>query len=141
MELSGTISGLKKLNSSNYIYWKACIESYLQGQDLWEVVGGSETTPPEVAIEATVTDSTIDPKPKKASKKQADTPSVEQQKEALRKWRIKTGKAMYVLRVAVEDELLEYIREAATPKIAWDTLATLFSKKNDARLQLLKKES
>ena len=45
---------------------------------------------------------------------------------------------MYVLPTTVEDELPEYIREAATPKIEWDTLATLFSKKNDARLKLPK---
>ena len=92
MDLSGTISGLKKLNNSNYIYWKACIESYLQGQDLWEVVGGSETTPPEVAIEATMTEPTIDPKPKKASKNQAETPYIEQQKEALRNWESRLAK-------------------------------------------------
>jgi gag-polypeptide of LTR copia-type len=47
---------------------------------------------------------------------------------------------MYVLRTAVEDELLEYIREALTSKVAWDTLAMLFSKKSDAHLQLLEKE-
>jgi gag-polypeptide of LTR copia-type len=47
---------------------------------------------------------------------------------------------MYVLCTAIEDELFEYIREASTPKIAWDTLATLFSKKSDACLQLLEKE-
>jgi hypothetical protein len=28
---------------------------------------------------------------------------------------------MYVLRTAVEDELLEYIREALTSKVAWKT--------------------
>jgi gag-polypeptide of LTR copia-type len=47
---------------------------------------------------------------------------------------------MYVLCTAVEDELLEYIREALTPKVAWDTLAMLFSKKSDICLQLLEKE-
>ena len=30
-------------------YWKMCIEAYLQGQDMWEIVGGSETTQPEDA--------------------------------------------------------------------------------------------
>jgi gag-polypeptide of LTR copia-type len=64
----------------------------------------------------------------------------EKHAETLRKWRIKAGKAMYVLCTAVEDELLEYIREASTPKIASDTLAILFSKKSDARHQLLEKE-
>lgn len=58
----------------------------------------------------------------------------------MQKWLIKAGKAMYVLRTAVEDELFKYIREAATPKITWDTLTILFSKKNDACLHLLKSE-
>jgi gag-polypeptide of LTR copia-type len=47
---------------------------------------------------------------------------------------------MYVLHTAVEDKLLEYLREALMPKVAWDTLTMLFLKKNDARLQLLEKE-
>ncbi|KAJ4791374.1 reverse transcriptase [Rhynchospora pubera] len=47
---------------------------------------------------------------------------------------------MYVLKTTIEEELLVYIRDAATPKVAYDTLATLFSKKNDARLQLLESE-
>lgn len=36
--------------------------------------------------------------------------------------------------------LLEYIREATIPKIAWDSPATLFRKKNDVIPQLLKSE-
>jgi Domain of unknown function (DUF4219) len=129
MDLSCMIDELKKLNNSNYIYWNSCIESYLQGQDLWEVVGGSETTPPEVAIEATVTEPDEDPKVKEKK-----TLFAEKHAETLRKWRIKADKTMYVLRTTIEDELLEYIREASISKIAWDTLATLFSKKSDARL-------
>nr|CAD1844160.1 unnamed protein product [Ananas comosus var. bracteatus] len=107
----GTTSGIKKLNNHNYGYWQTCIESYLQGQDLWEAIGGAETTPP----------------PKENG-------------EVFRKWRIKAGKAMFVLKTTIEEELLEHIKEADTPKAAWDTLASLFSKKNDARLQLLKNE-
>ena len=33
--------------------------------------------------------------------------------------------------------MLEHIRHVNTPKAAWDTFSTLFSKKNDVRLQLL----
>ncbi|PNT74084.1 hypothetical protein BRADI_1g07562v3 [Brachypodium distachyon] len=87
-------NGMWRLNSHNYGYWQTCMESYLQGHDLWEVIAGTETTPPENA-------------------------------EALRKWRIKVGKAMFMLK---------------TPKEAWDTLAKLFSRKNEARLQLLENE-
>ncbi|KAH6795253.1 hypothetical protein C2S52_005730 [Perilla frutescens var. hirtella] len=94
------VGGMKQLNNHNYTTWETCMESYLQGQDLWEVVGGKETTPPEKA-------------------------------EALRKWKIKAGKAMYALKTTVSENLLEHIRAATTPKEAWDNLATLFSKKNE----------
>jgi len=33
------VGGIKKLNNKNYNTWETCMESYLQGQDLWEVVG------------------------------------------------------------------------------------------------------
>nr|GFD06849.1 uncharacterized protein [Tanacetum cinerariifolium] len=41
------------------------------------------------------------------------------------------------LKTTVEDDVLEHIRDAATPKVAWDTFTELFSKKNDTKLQLL----
>uniref|UniRef100_A0A453DE97 DUF4219 domain-containing protein n=1 Tax=Aegilops tauschii subsp. strangulata TaxID=200361 RepID=A0A453DE97_AEGTS len=80
------------------------MESYLQGHDLWEVVAGTEATPPESA-------------------------------EALQKWRIKVGKAMFTLKTTIEEDLVEHIRDADTPKVA---LAKLFSRKNEAWLYLLK---
>ena len=58
----------------------------------------------------------------------------------LRKWKIKTGKAMFALKTTVEEEMLEHIRDAKTLNEAWDTLVTLFSKKNDTRLQRLENE-
>ena len=44
------------------------------------------------------------------------------------------------MKKTVEDDVLEHIRDAKTPKEAWDTFAKLFSKKNDTRLQLLENE-
>nr|KAJ0206902.1 hypothetical protein LSAT_V11C500256870 [Lactuca sativa] len=102
------VGGIKKLNNNNYKTWETCMKSYLQGQDLWEVVGGSETTPPEEDVNG-----------------------------ALRKWKIKAGKAMFALKTTIEEEMLEHIRDENTPKEAWDRFVTLFSKKNDTRLQLL----
>ncbi|XP_068666666.1 uncharacterized protein [Aristolochia californica] len=92
--------------------WSTCIESYLQGQDLWEVVGGSETT----------------------------QPVTEDANGILRKWKIKASKTMFALKTTIEEEMLEHIRDVKTPKEAWGTYATLFSKKNDVRLQLLENE-
>jgi hypothetical protein len=87
MDLSNTIDGHKKLNNSNYIYYNVCIESYLQCQDLWEVVDGSETTSSELAKEATMTESVEDPKIKEKM-----TLSVEKHAETLQKWKIKIAR-------------------------------------------------
>src|SRR6185503_11175825 len=116
-DLAGASSGIKKLNSHNYGYWKTCMESYLQGQDLWEVVAGTEIVPPP--------------------KESGDSSGKKDGAEALRKWRIKVGKAMFVLKTTIEEDLLEHIWDAETPKEAWETLKKIFSKKNEARLQLL----
>ncbi|KAJ0546766.1 putative RNA-directed DNA polymerase [Helianthus annuus] len=106
------VGGVKKLSNSNYNSWSTCLMSYLQGQDLWEVVNGSETV----------------------------APLREDQNGVLRKWRVKAGKALFVLKTTVEDEILEHIRDSKTPKEAWDILVTLYSKKNDSKLQLLENE-
>jgi len=84
----------------------------MQGQDLWDVVNGSEATQPEA----------------------------EDVHGTLLKWKIRTGKAMFVLKTTVEEDVLEHIRDAKTPKEAWDTFTKLFSKKNDTKLQLLENE-
>ena len=78
MDLANSVSGIEKLSTTNYDYWKSCIESYLQGKDLWEIVSGTETTPP------------------------TDTP------KATRKWKIKAGKALFVLKPTIQKELLEH---------------------------------
>jgi hypothetical protein len=80
---------------------------------LWEVVAGAEIVPPMKDNDGG---------------------------EPLRKWKIKAGKAMFVLKTTIEEDLLEHIRDAKTPKAAWETLEKLFSKKNEARLQLLENE-
>ena len=77
---------------------------FLIGQGLWDIVGGDNTTPP-----------------------------VDNDK-ALEEWNIKSGRAMYALTVAVENEQLQRIKSAKTPKEAWDTLATAFEKKNKVKL-------
>ncbi|KAF7831524.1 Retrovirus-related Pol polyprotein from transposon TNT 1-94 [Senna tora] len=60
--------------------------------------------------------------------------------EDLKKWKVRAGKAMYVLSVTVEDDILHHIKEAKTPKEAWDTLTGLYARTNDAKLQHLENE-
>lgn len=72
------VGKVKKLNNQNYTTLQTCMESYLQRQDLWEIVGGSDVIPPKEA-------------------------------GAMKKWRIKAGKAMFVIKTTIEEELLEHI--------------------------------
>ncbi|KAA0037350.1 Integrase, catalytic core [Cucumis melo var. makuwa] len=103
------VKGIKKLNTQNYKTWSTCMKSYLQGQDLWDVVGGTEVNPPEDAA-------------------------------TLKKWNIKAGKATFAIKTTIDEEMLEHISIMETPKKVWDTFTSLFSKKNDARLQFLENE-
>ncbi|WVZ02961.1 hypothetical protein V8G54_023767 [Vigna mungo] len=52
----------------------------------------------------------------------------------------KVGKAIYVFSITAEDEFLQRFKDLKTPKHAWDTLASLFARKSDAKLQLLENE-
>ncbi|CAM8925283.1 unnamed protein product [Rhodiola kirilowii] len=108
-DLSG-VGAMEKLNEYNYREWKSCIKSYLRGQDLWDIVDGSETSSP--------------PKDDKSFKS----------------WNIKAGKALYTIKISIDKSLLVRIEDTDTPKEALDILASLFSKKNPARLQLLERE-
>ena len=57
--------------------------------------------------------------------------------KALRKWKIKARKALFAIKTSIKEEMLEHIKHVNALKAAWDTFSTLFSKKNDVRLQLL----
>ncbi|GMI95275.1 hypothetical protein HRI_003196800 [Hibiscus trionum] len=100
------IGGMRKLNNDNYNTWSTCTMSCMQGQDLWEIVNGSEKEQPEV----------------------------EDANYMLRKWKIKAGKTMYALKTTVDEDILEHIRDVKTPNEAWETFTKLFSKKNDTKL-------
>lgn len=42
--------------------------------------------------------------------------------------------------ISIEDDLLQHIKDARSPKEAWDALVRIFSRTNDAKLQGLKNE-
>ncbi|KAH0738245.1 hypothetical protein KY290_036950 [Solanum tuberosum] len=108
-DFASALNSVEKLNASNYGSWSTKMQYYFLGQELWDIIGGSDTTPPTDV-------------------------------EAAKRWKVEAGKTMCVLSVTIEDELLQLIKNAKTPKEAWDTLATIFTKKNDVRLQRLENE-
>ena len=44
--MTTSASSLEKLNNNNYSTWSTGMQFYLLGQDLWDIVGGSETSVP-----------------------------------------------------------------------------------------------
>ena len=89
------------------------MEAYLQGQDLWDLIVGTDSIIP------------------------ANTP---ENAESRRKCKIKCRKALFALRTSISKEFIDHVRDVVSPKEVWDTLERLFTKKNTARLQLLENE-
>ncbi|GMI99344.1 hypothetical protein HRI_003603700 [Hibiscus trionum] len=104
---------VEKLVGNNYNYWRLCMEAFLQGQDLWDLIEGDDTSISE------------------------DT---SQNVELRRKWKIKCGKALFALRTSISKEYIDHVRDLKSPKQVWETLQQLFTKKNTARLQFLENE-
>ncbi|GAV83280.1 UBN2_3 domain-containing protein [Cephalotus follicularis] len=110
---NSTNYGIEKLVGTNYNYWQLCMEAYLQGQDLWDLIDGPDSVIPNDTAE---------------------------NMEPRRKWKIKCGKALFALRTSISKDHIDHIRDVASPKEVWNTLERLFTKKNTARLQLLENE-
>ncbi|KAF2287820.1 hypothetical protein GH714_002828 [Hevea brasiliensis] len=103
---SSTQYSIEKLVGTNYKYWRMCMEAYLQGQDLWDLVEGVD-----VEIHADTLENS----------------------EPRRKWKIKCGKALFALRTSISKEFIDHVRDISSPKEVWETLERLSSKKNAAR--------
>ena len=101
---------VEKLVADIYSYWKLCMEAYIQGQDLWELIFGVETVIPEDTL---------------------------QNGKLRRKWRIKCKKALFALRTSISKEYIQHVRDMNSPKEVWETLERLFTQKNTMRLQFL----
>ncbi|KAI4357182.1 hypothetical protein L6164_001148 [Bauhinia variegata] len=83
--------GMELLNQSNYKVWKTCMESYLIGEDLWEVVGGDDT----IALENNV--------------------------EAFKQWRQKNAKAEFALKRSISNGMFEHIILCKSANEIWQT--------------------
>lgn len=83
-----------------------CMEAYLQGQDLWELVAGSDLEIPADTVDNS---------------------------EPRRKWKIECGKILFALRTSISKEFINHVRDVSSPKQVWESFEKLFSKKNTAR--------
>ncbi|OIS98413.1 hypothetical protein A4A49_60956 [Nicotiana attenuata] len=77
-----------------------CMEAYLQGEDLWDLIVGAE---------ADIAANTLE------------------NAEPRWKWKIKCGKALFALRTSIGKEFIDHVRDVSSPKEVWETLERLFS--------------
>ncbi|GKV48208.1 hypothetical protein SLEP1_g55034 [Rubroshorea leprosula] len=115
MDSSGHVVGLgmELLNQSNYNVWKTCMESYLIGEDLWDVVDGNDITAPA---------------------------NNEENAEAFKQWRQRNAKAEFSLKRSISHGMFEHIIRCKSANEIWETLDRLFNKKDVARLQFLENQ-
>lgn len=89
------------------------MESYLFGEELWDVVGGDEADAPE---------------------------ETEENADDLKKWKVRNAKAEFVLKKSISRDLFDHITSCDSANAIWSTLDGLFNKKNEGRLQLLEND-
>ena len=82
-----------------------CMELYLRGQNLWDVMGGSEIMPSPATYVV-----------------------------ALCKWKVKVGNAMFMIKTIMEKEMLKHEKKVMISNKAWDKFTTLFFKVNYIQL-------
>ena len=63
-----------------------------------------------------------------------DTPSNERNAYAHKKWKIKSNKAFYVVKITIENDWFYHIDDIEMPHNAWKIFSKFFLKKNIARL-------
>ncbi|KAG6499797.1 hypothetical protein ZIOFF_039589 [Zingiber officinale] len=89
------------------------MESYLVGEDLWDVVSTNGVVAPANIIENV---------------------------EAFKKWKQQNARAEFVLKRSISHGIFEHIIGCESAREIWQTLDRLFNKKNEARLQMLENE-
>ncbi|XP_077212790.1 uncharacterized protein LOC143847886 [Tasmannia lanceolata] len=89
------------------------MESYLVGEDLWDVVCGDANVAPE---------------------------DIQENDDVLKAWRMKNAKAEFLLKRSISHDFFEHIIGCKLASEIWITLDGLLNKKNMARLQMLENE-
>jgi hypothetical protein len=88
----GSFLPAEKLDKTNYASWSYKMHQYLLGHGYWSYVDGANDTAPNPT--------------------DANYPA----------WEKLASKVMYYFASCVGKQLLSYIQDAATPKVAWENL-------------------
>jgi hypothetical protein len=106
----GSFLPTEKLDKTNYASWSYKMHQYLLGHGYWSYVDGAHDTAPDP------TDA------------------------GFAAWEKSASKVMYCFASCVGEQLLCYIRDAGTPKAAWENLKKIFAASTTARKLQLRQE-
>jgi hypothetical protein len=106
----GNSLSTEKLERGNYVAWEYKMHQYLLGQGYWNYVEGVN----EAAREPTHKDFSA--------------------------WQQAASRVLYCLASCVHDQMLGYIKDAKTPKEAWENLKKIFAASTTARKLQLRQE-
>jgi hypothetical protein len=106
----GSFLPAEKLDRTNYASWSYKMHQYLLGHGYWSYVDG-------------VNDTALDP---------TDA--------GYAAWEKSASRVMYWFASCVGEQLLCYIRDAGTPKAAWENLKKIFAASTTARKLQLRQE-
>jgi hypothetical protein len=107
---AGSFLPTEKLDRTNYASWLYKMHQYLLGHDYWSYVDGANDTAPDP----------ID--------------------VGFAAWEKSASRVMYYFASCVGEQLLCYIRDAGTPKAAWENLKKIFATSTTARKLQLRQE-
>ena len=93
----------EKLDRNNFASWEYKMHQYLVEQGYWSYIKGAHENQPVLMAPEYAT------------------------------WEQATSRVMYCLATCVHDHMLGYIREAKTPKEAWENLGKIFAANTTAR--------
>ncbi|KAK0596680.1 hypothetical protein LWI29_018003 [Acer saccharum] len=92
-----------ELDGSNYIFWSQCMEDYLNGRGLWEIVDGSETQPADTDV------------------------------RKLKEWKMNNSKIVSWIRSTCKTSVALSIGKATSAKSVWDKLKSTYLQTDFAR--------
>ena len=100
----------EKLDRNNFASWEYKMHQYLVRQGYWSYIKGAHKDQPGLTAPEYAT------------------------------WEQAASRVMYCLATCVHDHMLDYIREAKTPKEAWNYLRKIFAANTNVRKLQLRQE-
>ena len=130
-DLFGMLQAEDKLDGTNYPMWSFMMKHDLVAKQLWNLVVDVDKQPASPTTQPIV----IDPTTSSGTVAMPSPPTQEQLR-----WDGKDAQAYAFIALSVKRHIVPHIRSCTTSKQAWNTLASLYAVRNEARVAYLRKQ-